>query len=191
MPRIRFPQIARHGAIGLSPYAAKYQNPSLHKQSLKPFYDDQVARWRAQVGNSRNLAEPVKNGDSHALSVTCVLDLLLRLHHNEFVYPAALMPHLERDYGHLVQWDAITVGRILSGILSLCLDQPRRPIEFTHHGGARMLVVDEGTLDSWRFLGQLREKAGQRALENQKQARSGSAVPRDEGFWNHLEDLGV
>lgn len=189
MPKIRFPQINRVGPIGLADgeHARLYRSQSLARASLKPFTDDQARKWRNQVAHSTNLGEPVKNGENHALSVMCVLDLLLRLHHNEYIYAAGIYEHLERDYGHLVIWDNITIGRILTGIATLCADKDQPAMEFGTHRGARVYVVREDYLDGWRYLGALREKAAQVQLNLLKLARHGEVLPRPETFWNEME----
>lgn len=196
MAKRLFPQITRQGAARLAKHDQAYVSESLYHQGLKPFRPSVVTKWRRQMGLDPHdtprkiLYQPVKNGQNDALSITCVLDLLLRIDHDSYVYPAGVTKLLRDEYGHLVQYDPYTVGRIFSDLLAAMppgLEHDEQPLATVHWGGARQLVVRADSLPAWQWLGLCRDLMGDRAESDQREAREGNPVPRTPETWNVLD----
>ena len=199
MPRRKFPQVTRHGALRLAPHEQFYISEPLRHRGVTArglWGEKTVEHWRAQMGhgklvNRSLLYEPVRNGENHALSITCVLDLLLRVDHDTYVYAAGLHKLLIDEYGHLVTFDPYTVGRILSGLLDLQGDIPtdRQPFGTTSWGGARMIAVKWDDEQAWRWIGDVRARIAARAERDQEELRAGGETSRSEEVWSTLEGL--
>lgn len=196
MPKKLYPQISRYGAASLAKHEAQYTPDPLAARGEKPFSRTTIARWRRQMGHGMRkdtmLYQPIKNGENDALSITCLVDLLLRIDHDAYVFPSGMTALLEQEYGHLVRWDVYTVGRIFSNLIGnspLLADKGERPIGTVHWGGARHLVINWSSWKAWQWLGEIRERMGRKAHEHQIAARKGHDVPRDAEIWNLVESI--
>lgn len=196
MPKKLYPQITRYGSATLAKHEAEYVSDPIHGRGEKPFDRTKIARWRKQMGHGMRkdgmLYQPVRNGENHALSIACVVDLLLRVDHDAYVYPAGMTALLTQEYGHLVQWDPYTVGRIFSGLIGnspMLVDRGARPIGSVTWGGARQLVINWSSWKAWQWLGEIRERMGAKALRDITEMRAGNDVQRSPEVWDLVESI--
>lgn len=196
MPKKLYPQITRLGHAALAKHEAEYVSDPIHARGEKPFTRTTINRWRKQMGHGMRkddmLYQPVKNGENHALSIACVVDLLLRIDHDAYTFPAGVTALLEQDYGHLVQFDSFTVGRIFSNLIGnspLLADKSQRPIGTVHWGGARQLVINWDSWKAWKWLGEIRDIMGRRASLDQKVMRQRGDAPRTASVWDPVEAI--
>lgn len=202
MPKKLFPQIQRQGAARLGKHAETYFPDSLKGRGMtsRGFFSDRTRdHWRKQMGRGRRedrtmLYQPVKNGENDALTITCVLDLLMRVDHDAYTFSAGLTKLLGEEYGDLVWFDPYTVGRILKQLLGAqpALERHHRPMELVMWGGARQYVVRWDDANAWRWLAVARDRMGKRAEADQEALRDpkiGPPAPRTEDTWLVLEGI--
>lgn len=203
MPRRKYVNIRRHGRPRLALREAHYVSQAFIEftHNNRPFSDKLVQRWQRQMGRGRfqpksMLVEPARNGENHALSITCVLDLLLRIETDTAIHPSGFTAMLNEEYGHLVFFDPYTVGRIFSGLLEAVedslVDRPAdwpRALDRIMESGARLIAVIDGATENRWWLGNAREAMGARAERDIAAIKEGMEPPRSEDTWAVLEEI--
>lgn len=201
MPRRKYVNINRHGRPRISKYEGHFTSEAMvfYTKVARPFPEAVEQKWRRQMGRGRfqpkgMLAMPSRNGENDALSITCVLDLLLRIETDTAIHPAGFTQLLNEEYGHLVVFDPYTVGRIFSGLLEATEDamveRPKdwpRPLDRIMESGARLLAVIDGAVENRWWLGNARELMGRRAERDIEEVKGGAQAPRSEATWLVLE----
>lgn len=203
MPRRKFVNIKRHGRPRISKYEAHFTSEAMVQftKVARPFPEKVEQKWRRQMGRGRfqpkgMLAMPSRNGENDAVSITCVLDLLLRIETDTAIHPSGFTDLLNEEYGHLVVFDPYTVGRIFTGLLDAAqdamVDRPahwQRPLDRIMESGARLLAVIDGAVENRWWLGNARELMGRKAQRDIAEVQQGASPPRSEATWLVLEQV--
>lgn len=195
MARKKFAHITREIP---RPTEVPYFPSSLRAQGhTSPFPPTTRARWRNQLGigkrSSRQLIfYPTDCGYNDPLTITCVVDMLMNLETDSYIESGPLTEDLQKTYGHLVRFDAYTVGKILSRLAQEERDVETRPataelILYVTTGGARKYAIAED-YQGWRWLGEVREYWGTLALHVMDERRKGKTPLRIDR-WEGLNTL--
>lgn len=180
--RIKQSSLSRYQPLQFSRHADEYAPTALaHTPGFPRLFPKPVTeRWRRQMGRYTNqpkgpLAYPVPNGVNDPLSIACVLDLVLRLEVGPYMSGGNLAFELNRSYEQVI-WDAVTVGKILSDVVSFAdlLEMPsphhQRPLYLRKHGGIRNYIVHDDP-HGWQWIGLIREYMGRKAEEYIRERR--------------------
>lgn len=177
------------------PTEIPYWPTSLRGQGLtnpmgRPLRD----RWRNQVGlggkSARSLVfYPTDCGYNDPLTITCVVDQLLNYETDSYIEAGPMTEDLQKAYGHLVRFDAYTVGKILSRLAQEERDVETRPatdaiLLYVNSGGARKYAVAE-SFHGWLWLAQVRDyfgKAAEHVREERRKGRNPLRIDRWEGI---------
>lgn len=167
--------------------------------TTNPFGDPTRKRWAKQAGTvsfhpNPQLTPIAKNGRNDPLSIMYVLEYLLRSNTDETsVSSGAVTVELNKTFGHIYEWDAVTVGRILKGISDIAagLERPEHaqpPVSTTIYSGALAYIVDGANPAAITWLGCLREYFGRAAVEERmKRRRYGHIPKRDDSIWDGID----
>lgn len=156
-----------------------------------------MSRWGREMGFPKPpnalLYAPQPCGYNDPTTIACVLDLILRSETDTYIEAAAFTRRLTEIYGHLVQFDAYTVGKVLSRLAQEERDVKTRPadaqaIGFTTTGGARKYAIMED-FQAWLWLAQVRNYMGLQALSRIEAQREGRAPRRLDDIWYYVSDL--
>lgn len=151
-------------------------------------------RWRRQMGRFTNqprgaLVYPSHNGHFDPLSIAAVVDCILRLEIGPYINAGNLAYELTRHYDQIV-WDPVTVGRILSDLVSFAhelkmpSEQHEYPVYLRKHGGIRNYIIHNDP-NGWQWLGLVRDYMGNKATEFVRENNRERSVD----LWNPVFDF--
>lgn len=146
-------------------------------------------RWRAQMewlqrGHGRGLHRIPSNGRYDPVTITAVLDAILRIEPTSWMTAARLTEFLNARYPGL-RWDSTTVGMILNKICDAAADKTQgeaNPPLITWKVAGLSQYGQGGHAQAIQWLGAARDAMG-RAAEQQ------TGDPRDPEIWNVIENL--
>ena len=163
-----------------------------------PFPAEMTERWRRQAGRFPNqprtrFYEPTKNGHYHPPTVAMVVDALLRVEADAYLFAGGLVEKvLKQEYRHII-WDPYTVGRILAELQAVAGDKHppnggNSPLNRLQWGGATVYVLDP-SLASWHWLGAVREQLFHAANDYLEAVWNGEIPTKSETMWVDLLDI--
>lgn len=195
MPRRKFAHID-HDTPRLA--ERRYWPASLHAQGHRnPIPTATMLRWSRQMGFGKTptslLYAPALCGYNDPVTIACVLDLILRSETDTFIEAGGFTERLRDMYGHLVQWDPYTVGKILSRLAQEERDVANRPttahaIDYVQAGGARKYAILED-FQAWLWLAQVRDYMGRHAEDRISDLRAGRKPRRLDDIWFQVSEL--
>ena len=156
-----------------------------------------VLRWKRQVWRAERQVRtmvyyPSKNGFNDPLTITCLLDLLIRMEPATFLNAPVLVDFLEDEYPQIV-WDAVTVGRIMKALVEEAAiterpnNQPAPIIEYRYSDGRVYMINPSPGNHYW--LCQLREYFGRCAEKYARDLRGDEPPSRDGQIWADVTTL--
>lgn len=182
------PRLSEHMYWPSSLIARQHRNPvQLHL----------LQHWGRQMGIGKAprtmFHQPGKAGYNDPVTITCVLDLILRSETDTYVEAGPLTDRLQDLYGHLVQFDSTTVGKILSTLAQeqRDVDRPNKDaniLDYVTAGGARKYVVMED-VQGWLWLMGVREYFGRLAAERLEALRRGAKPRRLDDIWYGVSEI--
>lgn len=157
----KYPRHLRHGTIRLSD---ETERPRYHPSTLKQrlFTDAAMNEWTSQ---RRAFVRPFPNGRRDPVTISLVLDLLMRLEHDRVLRTREVIELLRLNYPQAT-WDPTTVGWILSEICHVAAESGApspRPIEKATDSQGKYFYVVHPTPANWQWMGRLRHEVGQKA----------------------------
>lgn len=183
-----------------------YNSVSLYRQGHRPFTQNTVDRWRREAGHTRSASEIVPawpNGRNDPASIALVLDCLLRLSPGPNITSAMLVGFLQDQYAQ-IDWDAVTVGRILGQLVDAAHDktphgtyeggnpdapithEQNAPIYKWRNAGLTQFCIEDN-LPARHWLGAARSLAARMARYRLKNVTT--ADPTGELVWGPFSDL--
>lgn len=162
MPTKRWPHLSYAGSPHLSFDGGKFFKPE-SLGDAKVFRTWDTARWRTQASV---LSHPSPNSDTDPVTLTLVLDCLLRLEHDTILRATTLVPVLADNYPQ-IKWDNVTVGKILSSLYEAAQTAPgiagKPGIEVAKESNGRNVYGVNLSVEFWQWLGAARTIMGTRA----------------------------
>jgi len=112
---------------------------------------------------ARALAHPAIAGLNDPVTITLLLDCLMRLEHDTAMRTHDLVNILDVEYPQIL-WSAIVVGRILSDLAEACKGSGITPapiaLQKTGQGNRYIVQISQ---EGWKWLAKARTLMGQRA----------------------------
>jgi hypothetical protein len=108
------------------------------------------------------LVHPSPAGYYDPVTITSVIDMILRLEHDTTIRPRDLVPLLSQHYPNLI-WKPIVVGRVLSDLTEAASAQEEPAIQKSLSSGGHRYSIAV-TPDAWRWLVKTRDAMAEMAF---------------------------